>query len=71
MINPMVANTVRTGWCQAKLFRRRKKPATRPVEDFARIWGGFCVTLPMVSRIEVRLGRMGSPEIVVSQKRRF
>jgi hypothetical protein len=43
----------------------------RPVVDLAWMSGGLCVTLLMVSRMEVRLGRMGSPEMVVSQKRRF
>ena len=43
----------------------------RPVVDLAGISDGLCVTLLMVSRMEVRLGRMGSPDMVVSQKRRF
>ena len=67
MMSPMVANTARTGWCQAKLFKLRKNPEIRPVVDLAWIWGGFLVTLLIVSRMEVRLGRMGSPEMVVSQ----
>ena len=39
----------------------------RPVEDLERILGGEEITLGMVSRIEVREGTMGAPEMVVSQ----
>ena len=70
-MRPIVAKTASTGWCHAKRLSARKKPEIRPVVDLAGISGGLCVTLLMVSRMEVRLGRMGSPEMVVSQKRRF
>ena len=38
-----------------------------PVEDFERIFGGEEITLGMVSRIDVREGTIGAPEMVVSQ----
>lgn len=38
-----------------------------PVDDFDDILGGLATTLGMVSRIEVREGVIGAPEIVVSQ----
>lgn len=37
------------------------------VVDFEGIFAGLEVILPIVSMIEARLGRMGSPEMVVSQ----
>ena len=38
-----------------------------PVEDFEWIFGGEEITLGMVSRIDVRDGTIGAPEMVVSQ----
>jgi hypothetical protein len=42
-----------------------------PVVDLGEILGGEVTTLERVSRMEVRLGRMGSPFIVRSQYLRF
>ena len=42
-----------------------------PVEDLADILGGLAMTLGRVSRMEVREGMMGAPDMVVSQYRRF
>lgn len=38
-----------------------------PVEDLEEIFGGLAMTLGMVSRMDVREGTIGAPEIVVSQ----
>lgn len=42
-----------------------------PVEDFEEILGGLATTFGIVSRMEVREGTMGAPEIVLSQYRWF
>ena len=42
-----------------------------PVEDFEEILGGEEMTFGIVSRMEVRDGVMGAPEMVVSQYLRF
>lgn len=59
------------GWPVAAPRRPKKTRWTRPVEDLEEILGGLATTLGRVSRMEVREGMMGAPEMVVSQYRRF
>lgn len=59
------------GWLFAAPRRLKKICWIRPVEDLDRILGGLATTLGRVSRMEVRDGTIGAPEMVVSQYRRF
>jgi hypothetical protein len=54
-------------WLLKKWRTERKKPVKAPVVDFGAILGGLTVTLLMVSRIEARDSRIGSPDAVISQ----
>jgi hypothetical protein len=54
--------------CEEEKFFMWKKPREKvPIVDLALILGGEATTLEIVSRMEVREGRIGSPEMVVSQ----
>jgi hypothetical protein len=55
------------GWLLPKWLIERKKRVTLPVVDLAGMLDGFDVIFPRVSRIDVLLGRIGSPEMVISQ----
>jgi hypothetical protein len=57
----------RTGWLLPKRLSERKKRETLPVVDLAGMLDGFEVILVRVSRIDVLLGRIASPEMVMSQ----
>jgi hypothetical protein len=50
-----------------KLWMPRKKAVKAPEVDLAAMEEGFFVIFAMVSRMEVREGRMASPVEVVSQ----
>ena len=57
----------RKGWLLNKRLIERYQPVKKPAVDLDTIFGGFEVTLPRVSRMEVRDVRIGSPVIVTSQ----
>jgi hypothetical protein len=57
----------RIGWLLPKRLSERKKREILPVVDLAGMLDGFDVILLRVSRIDVLLGRIGSPETVMSQ----
>lgn len=59
------------GWPVAAPLRLKKIRWMTPVEDLAEILEGLATTLGIVSRMEVREGMIGAPEMVVSQYRWF
>ena len=59
------------GWPVAAPRKPKKTRWMIPVEDLADILGGLATTLGRVSRMEVREGMMGAPDMVVSQYRWF
>ena len=55
------------GWLVEIHLKMKKTRWSAPVEDLEAILGGWAITFGIVSRIEVREGTMGAPEMVVSQ----
>ena len=55
------------GWPVAAPRRAKKILWMTPVDDFEEILEGLATTLGIVSRMEVREGTIGAPEMVVSQ----
>lgn len=55
------------GWLLKKWRIERKNPVIVPVVDFGAIFGGLTVTLLIVSKMDARDKRIGSPEAVTSQ----
>jgi hypothetical protein len=66
-IKPSANPMARMGWLLPKWLSERKKREILPVVDLAGILDGFEVILVRVSRIDVLLGRIASPEMVMSQ----
>lgn len=55
------------GWTKRKERVWKNTDSNRPIVDFDLILGGEAMTRGMVSRIEVREGRIGEPLAAVSQ----
>jgi hypothetical protein len=66
-IKPSANPIARMGWLLPKWLIERKKREILPVVDLAGMLDGFDVILLRVSRIDVLLGRIASPEMVMSQ----